>query len=63
MGWQFRWRRSRKLGPVTMTQTLKGTSWSFGIRGLRYTISQKGKRQIRIGIPGTGISWTKRIGS
>lgn len=61
MGWKFNWRRSKKIGPVKITQTLKGSSMSIGIPGLRYTILQNGQRQMRIGIPGTGMSWTKRL--
>lgn len=61
MGWSMRWRRSKKLGPLRFTQTLKGTSMSLGIPGMRYTIRQNGQRQITIGIPGTGLSWTKKL--
>lgn len=61
MGWQFRWRRSKNIGPLRITQTQRGTSFSFGIPGMRYTFKQNGKRQVRIGIPGTGISWTKTL--
>lgn len=58
MGWKLRWRRSTKVGPVRITQTLSGTSFSLGIPGMRYTLRADGKRQITLGIPGTGLSCT-----
>ncbi len=61
MGWKMKWRQSRKLGPLRVTQTLRGTSLSLGIPGIRYTIRADGKRQISLGIPGTGLSWTNVI--
>ncbi|MBX9567788.1 MAG: DUF4236 domain-containing protein [Candidatus Obscuribacterales bacterium] len=61
MGWRFRFRRSKKLGPMRVTQTQSGTSLSFGIPGLRYTWRANGEKQITVGIPGSGLSWVKRI--
>ena len=62
MGWKFRWRRSSKLGPVRVTQTQSGTSFSVGIPGIRYTFRADGKRQITLGLPGSGISVTNVLG-
>ena len=61
MTWKFRLRRSKKVGPLVVTQTQNGTSMSLGVPGLRYTWKADGKTQITIGIPGTGISWVKQI--
>ncbi|MBX9688922.1 MAG: DUF4236 domain-containing protein [Candidatus Obscuribacterales bacterium] len=62
MSWKFHFRRSRKIGPLRITQTQNGTSYSFGFPGARYSIRQNGSRQITLSIPGTGLSWTKTLG-
>jgi hypothetical protein len=59
MGW--RWRKVFRSGPVTTTVTTKGVGWSIGIRGLRYGISPTGRRYISVGVPGTGLYWTKYL--
>ncbi len=38
----------------------KGVSVSLGTKGLRHTIHTSGRRTTTLGIPGTGISYTKR---
>lgn len=54
----LRMRKSIKLGKgVKLNFGKKGTSLSFGTRGLRYTIHSSGRRTQSIGIPGTGISY------
>jgi len=58
MGLRF-WKRIRILPGITLNISKSGISISFGTRGLRYTIG-KNRRQTTIGIPGTGIYYTKR---
>ncbi len=40
-----------------------GASLSFGTKGLRHTIHTSGRRTTSVGIPGTGISYTKTHGT
>lgn len=40
-----------------------GASISFGTKGLRHTIHTSGRRTTSVGIPGTGISYTKTHGT
>jgi Protein of unknown function (DUF4236) len=56
MGWNFR--RSVKIAPgVRLNLGKRGTSLSFGIRGLRTTIGN-GRVTSTVGIPGSGASFT-----
>src|SRR6266581_5158404 len=59
MGW--RWRKVFRSGPINTTVTTKGVGWSIGVRGLRYGISPTGRRYVCIGVPGTGLYWTKYL--
>jgi hypothetical protein len=59
MGW--RWRKVVRTGPVNTTVTTKGVGWSIGVRGLRYGISPTGRRYVSVGVPGTGLYWTKYL--
>ena len=62
----FRFRKSIKLAPgVRLNLGKKSASISFGTRGLRHTISTSGRRTVSIGVPGTGIYYTKssKVGS
>lgn len=55
----IRFRRSVKILPgVRVNFGKKGSSISIGPRGFKTTFSKKGVRQT-IGIPGTGVSYTK----
>jgi len=41
----------------------KGVGVSFGTKGLRYSINSSGRKTTTVGIPGTGISYSKSSGS
>jgi Protein of unknown function (DUF4236) len=41
---------------------MKSGSVSFGTRGFHYTVGTQGQR-VTVGIPGTGLFWTKKIDS
>ncbi len=58
MGLRF-WKRIKILPGVTLNISKSGVSISFGTRGLRYTIG-KNRTQTTVGLPGTGIYYTKR---
>ena len=58
----YRFRRSVKLGPgVRMTVSKSGVGFSFGGRGLRYTIGSTGRRTLTTGIPGSGLSRSRIV--
>src|SRR6266571_4084917 len=59
MGW--RWRKVFRSGPINTTVTTKGVGWSIGVRGLRYGISPTGRRYVSVGVPGTGLYWTRYL--
>jgi hypothetical protein len=60
MGWRVR--RSKKIGPVRVTASKSGLSYSVGVPGARYTVRADGKQQITVGIPGSGVSYTETAG-
>lgn len=60
MGWRVR--RSKKMGPVRVTASKSGLSYSIGGPGARYTVRSDGKQQVTVGIPGSGISYTETFG-
>lgn len=59
------WKRKKILPGITINFSKTGISISFGTRGIKFTKTIIGKRKkgerITIGIPGTGIFYTKRI--
>lgn len=56
----FRFRKSFKVAPgVRVNLGKKSASVSFGVKGARHTISSTGRRTSSIGIPGTGLYYTK----
>ena len=56
----FRFRKSVKIAPgMRLNVGKKSASVSFGKKGARYTISSTGRRTSSIGIPGTGLYYTK----
>ena len=60
MGWSFR--KSFTLFPgLRATVSKSGLSLSAGPRGARVSQSQQGTR-VSLGIPGTGLRWTKKVG-
>lgn len=59
----LRFRKSIKIAPgVKINLNKKSTSVTFGSKGVHYTASSTGKKTASVGIPGTGISYTKTTG-
>lgn len=62
MGINFRKRiRLGKYANVNVGKT--GAGFSFGIPGARISVNSKGRTQASLGIPGTGLSYTKVLGT
>ncbi len=58
----FRFRRTIRVAPgLSINLGKKSASLRVGGRGAGYTISTNGNRTTTVGLPGTGISWTKTI--
>jgi tetratricopeptide (TPR) repeat protein len=56
----FRFRKSIKVMPgVRMTVSKSGIGASVGGRGARYSVHSSGRRTASVGIPGTGLGYTK----
>lgn len=59
----LRFRKSIKIAPgVKLNFGKKSHSFTFGGKGIHYTVNSKGKRTSSVGIPGTGVSYTKSTG-
>ncbi|MBW2280150.1 MAG: DUF4236 domain-containing protein [Deltaproteobacteria bacterium] len=61
MSFRF-WRRIRIAPGVTLNLSKGGVSVSFGPRGAKFTVGKSGARATA-GIPGTGLFYTRKIGS
>lgn len=60
MGLKFR--KSIKIAPgVRMNFSSKSTGISVGGKGYRYTVNSSGRRTASVGIPGTGLSYSKSV--
>jgi len=59
----FRYRKSLRLGPVRINLGKRGIGTSIGVPGFRVTNSSNGRKYVTIGLPGTGLSWTKTLGT
>jgi hypothetical protein len=57
MSWIFR--KIFRLGPFRTTLSKKGVGMSWGIPGIRIGVSSNNKKYITLGIPGTGLYFTK----
>lgn len=57
MSWTFR--KIFRFGPLRTTLSKGGVGMSWGIPGLRVGVSANGRKYITLGIPGTGIYFTK----
>ena len=58
----LRFRKSIKVAPgVKINLNKKSTSVTLGKKGAHYTVNSKGKKTASVGIPVTGISYTKTI--
>lgn len=59
----LRFRKSFKIAPgVKLNLNKKSTSVTFGGKGFHHTISSTGKKTTTVGVPGTGISYSKTSG-
>lgn len=61
----FRYRKRIKIAPgLRLNLSKTGTSWSVGRRGATVNFG-RGRRRTTVGLPGTGLSWSKseRIGT
>ena len=47
------------MGPIRTTLSKGGVGMSWGIPGFRIGVSANGRKYLTIGIPGTGIYFTK----
>lgn len=62
MGLNFR--KRIKLGKfINMNLGKTGAGFSFGIPGARISVNSKGQSRASLGIPGTGLSYTKSLGT
>jgi len=60
----LRFRKSKKILPgVRLNLSAKSASVSFGVPGLRHTISTTGRRTTTVGIPGSGLSYSETTGT
>lgn len=62
MGLNFR-KRIRLGKFINLNLGKSGAGFSFGIPGARFSVNSKGRKQASIGIPGTGLSYTKAFGT
>ena len=58
----FRFKKSIKAGPVRVNFSKSGIGFSAGVKGARITKPAKGKARTTVGIPGTGLSYSKTVG-
>ncbi len=59
----FRFRKSVRFGPLRVNIGKRGIGTSIGVPGARITNSSTGRKYLTLGIPGTGLSWTKTLNS
>ena len=60
----LRFRKSIKILPgVKLNLGTKSASVSVGKKGMHYTMSTTGRKTVSVGLPGTGLSYVKTIGS
>src|SRR5476651_796133 len=59
MGWSFR--RSKSFGLFRLNFSKSGIGFSFGVPGARVGVNSKGKKYVRGGIPGTGLSYQSSL--
>ena len=57
MSWRFR--KIFRLGPFGTSISKSGVGVSWGIPGFRIGVSGNGRKYLTLGIPGTGIYFTK----
>jgi len=59
MSWRFR--KYLNFGLFRIGVSKNGLGFSFGIPGFRYGISSSGKKTLSIGLPDTGLYWSKSL--
>lgn len=60
----LRFRKSIKLGKLLKLNINKGSvSLSAGVKGAHITVNNKGKKTASVGIPGSGLSYSKVLDS
>lgn len=57
MGWSFR--KTFSLGPLRVTASKSGLSFSVGAKGLRAGVNSRGRPYTSATIPGTGVRYSK----
>ena len=56
----FRFRKSISIGKgLRLNLNKKSIGFSVGTKGMRFSINSKGRRTANVGIPGTGLYYTK----
>lgn len=56
----LRFRKSIKIAPgIKINLNKDSVSTTVGTKGAHYTVNSKGKRTASVGIPGSGVSYTK----
>ncbi len=58
----FRYRKSFKAGPLRVTASRSGISYSAGVKGARITKRTDGRVQTTLSPPGTGLRYTTTKG-
>ena len=58
----FRFRKSKKIGPLRVNFSKSGVGYSVGGKGFRVTKRADGKTQTTASVPGTGIAYTQVSG-
>jgi hypothetical protein len=61
VGWGYR--KSIKVGPFRLNLSRSGVGHSVGGRGVRYTRTAKGRKEMTFRIPGTGLSYRRPLSS
>jgi hypothetical protein len=54
----FSYRKSVKMGPIRVTASKSGISYSAGVKGARVTKRADGRTQATLSVPGTGVRYT-----
>lgn len=58
-GMGFIFRKSVRLGPIRINFSKSGIGISTGVPGLRVGRGANGRKQLSVGLPGSGVSWRK----
>jgi len=53
----FSYRKSVRLGPFRINASSAGVEWSVGTRGVRTTLTPKGRRYTTFSVPATWVSY------